>query len=615
MRTSIATVCLSGTLDQKLVAAQEAGFDGVEIFEPDLVASPHSPEAIRVRAEQLGLSLDLYQPFRDFEGVGPDLLEQNLRRAAAKFTLMNRLGIQTMLLCSNVGTARSGDEQLAAAQLRELGDLADRFDVKVAYEALAWGRFVDSYETAARIVRLAQHDRVGLCLDSFHILSKGHSPEAIETIPADRIFFVQLADAPLLSMDVLSWSRHHRVFPGEGGFDLGAFMGHLVRTGYDGPISLEIFNDTFRQSEPGATAVDARRSLRWLEDEAARWLGASRGGRAARMDVSALPAVQSPTDINYVELRTEEIDDLRALLGQLGFRAHGPHRTKQVELWSQRDARIVLGRPEPGRPQPTVAGIGLSVRDQDTALRRAVELFAPRVQREEEAGDEKLVGVRAPDGSEVFFGAEGDSEPGWVREFGAPDGEGGLGIERVDHINLAQPWQHFDAGVLFLHSVLHLRPQPSMEVAAPVGLVRSQVLRSEDGIVRIALNLVPPAADQDAILPQHLAFAASDVLALARSARDRGFRALAIPANYYDDIRARYDIDPDLLDKLQDLDVMYDRDDAGEFLHFYTPPIGTVFLEVVERRQGYDGYGALNAPVRLAAQYQQRRAAESGASE
>ena len=615
MRTSIATVCLSGTLDQKLVAARDAGFDGVEIFEPDLVASPDSPEAIRERAEELGLSLDLYQPFRDFEGVGPDLLEQNLRRAAAKFTLMNRLGIETMLLCSNVATARSGDEQLAAAQLRRLGDLAERFGVRVAYEALAWGRFVDSYEEAARIVRLADHTRIGVCLDSFHILSKGHNPEAIETIPADKIFFVQLADAPLLSMDVLSWSRHHRLFPGEGGFDLGAFMGHLMRTGYDGPISLEIFNDTFRQSDPLATAIDARRSLRWLENEAARWLGASAGGRAARMSASALPAVESPTDVNYVELRTEAIDDMRALLAQLGFRAHGPHRTKSVELWSQGAARIVLGRPESDRPQPTVAGIGLSVRDRDAALRRATELFAPQIHREESAGDEPLVGVRAPDGSEVFFGADGGfrTRRGWAssarrRATAVPTSSASTtsispspGSTSTPACSSSTPCSTCDA-------------QPSMEVAAPVGLVRSQVLRSADGIVRIALNLVPPAADEDAILPQHIAFAASDVLALARSARDRGFRPLDIPANYYDDIEARYDIDPALLDELRDLNVMYDRDEAGEFLHFYTPPIGTVFLEVVERRHGYDGYGALNAPVRLAAQYQQRRRAKTGAS-
>ena len=609
MRTSIATVCLRGTLDQKLVAAAEAGFDGVEIFEPDLVASPDSPEEIRARAKELGLSLDLYQPFRDFEGVGPDLLEQNLRRAAAKFTLMNRLGIQTMLLCSNVATARSGDEQLAAVQLRALGQLAENFDVRVAYEALAWGRFVDDYEEAARIVRLADHPRVGLCLDSFHILSKGHNPEAIETIPADKIFFVQLADAPILSMDVLSWSRHHRLFPGEGGFDLPAFMGHLLRTGYDGPVSLEIFNDTFRQSDPRATAVDARRSLRLLEDETLSWLGGSSGGRADQMSVRPLPVVEPPADINYVELRTDAIDDMRTLLGQLGFSTHGRHRTKSVELWSQGAARVVLGRPESHQPLPTVAGIGLSVRDPEAALLRATELFAPEIHRPEGPGDEPLVGVRAPDGSEIFFGAEGDSAPKWVREFGEPAGDGVDRIVRVDHINLAQHWHHFDAGVLFFHSVLDLRSQPSMEVAAPVGLVRSQVLRAADGVIRIALNLVPSGANDDAILPQHIAFAASDVLAMAREARERGFHPLSIPANYYDDIEARYDIQPSLLDELKELNVMYDRDGTGEFLHFYTHPIGTVFLEVVERRDGYEGYGALNAPVRLAAQYQQRREA------
>ena len=69
MRTSIATVCLSGTLTDKLHGRRRAGFDGVEIFEPDLVASPASPEEIAALAARLGLTLDLYQPFRDAEGV------------------------------------------------------------------------------------------------------------------------------------------------------------------------------------------------------------------------------------------------------------------------------------------------------------------------------------------------------------------------------------------------------------------------------------------------------------------------------------------------------------------------------------------------------------------
>lgn len=39
IRRAIATVCLSGTLDDKLDAVGAAGFDGVEIFENDLIAS------------------------------------------------------------------------------------------------------------------------------------------------------------------------------------------------------------------------------------------------------------------------------------------------------------------------------------------------------------------------------------------------------------------------------------------------------------------------------------------------------------------------------------------------------------------------------------------------
>jgi len=228
MRTSVATVCLSGSLVEKLYACAAAGFDGVEIFEPDLVASESGPEEIRALAKRLGLSLDLYQPFRDFEGVTPELLADNLRRAEAKFALMQRLGIETILVCSNVASATIDSDQTSADQLRALGELAEIYGVRVAFEALAWGRFVDDYRRSWRIVERADHPQIGLCLDSFHILSRGHDPAGIEQIPGEKIFYLQLADAPALSMDVLSWSRHHRLFPGEGAWDLAAFVSHSI---------------------------------------------------------------------------------------------------------------------------------------------------------------------------------------------------------------------------------------------------------------------------------------------------------------------------------------------------------------------------------------------------
>ncbi|CAM5661034.1 3-dehydroshikimate dehydratase OS=Streptomyces antimycoticus OX=68175 GN=SSPO_039960 PE=3 SV=1 [Streptomyces antimycoticus] len=248
MRKSIATVCLSGTLEEKLTAIAAAGFDGVEIFENDLLASPLSPEGVRDRAAELGLAIDLFQPFRDFEAIPEDLLARNLRRAEKKFAVMDRLGADLMLVCSSVSPAALDDDALAAEQLRLLDERAAAHGIRIAYEALAWGRQVNTYGHAWRIVRQAGHPALGTCLDSFHILSRGSDPKGIEEIPGEKIFFLQLADAPLMAMDVLQWSRHYRCFPGQGGFDVAGLLEHVLRAGYDGPLSLEVFNDVFRRA-------------------------------------------------------------------------------------------------------------------------------------------------------------------------------------------------------------------------------------------------------------------------------------------------------------------------------------------------------------------------------
>jgi 4-hydroxyphenylpyruvate dioxygenase len=58
---------------------------------------------------------------------------------------------------------------------------------------------------------------------------------------------------------------------------------------------------------------------------------------------------------------------------------------------------------------------------------------------------------------------------------------------------------------------------------------------------------------------------------------------------------------------MRELGVLYDRDPhGGEFFHFYTAMLGRrLFFEIVQRRGGYDGYGAPNTAVRMAAQLHQ----------
>lgn len=627
MRTGIATVCLSGTLKEKMQACAIAGFDGIEIFEQDLVTSPLSPEDVRKMAADLGLGLDLYQPFRDFDGVTPDLLKANLRRAEAKFKLMSRLGMDTILVCSNVATATIDDDDLRASQLSELAGLAGDHGIKVAYEALAWGKYVNDYEHAYRLVEMVDHPNFGTCLDSFHILSRDWDTAPIEKINAEKIFFVQVADAPKLSMDVLSWSRHYRVFPGEGQFELAKFMGHVVRAGYTGPVSLEVFNDVFRQSDVERTAVDAMRSLIWLEEQSAKWLAdatEAEGGSGAAtrrrypMELATLPKVNEPAGFNFAEVKAEDTVQLEKLLGQLGFEFEGRHRTKDVQLWTMGQARVIINEQAAQHAEPAIAALGFDVDSPVIASARAQQLKAPVVARKVQADEEVFQGISAPDSTEIFL-CQGspDGTAAWTHEFGETN-EFGEGLEHpraernavIDHVNLAQPWQHFDEAVLFYTSALALEPQPFAEVPSPSGLVRSQVMQTSDGAVRLVLNLAPvqqAAVQGTQAVPktyqEHIAFAVDDLVAAARAARDRGLEFLQIPANYYEDLDARFDLDPGFLATLKDLNLLYDRDADGEFLHFYTATVGSVFFEMVERRGNYDGYGAPNAPVRHAVQY------------
>ncbi len=593
MRHGIATVCLSGSLEDKLAAAAGAGFDGVEMFEPDLIGSRLSPEEVRGRADALGLSIDLYQPFRDFEAVSARQLEANLRRAEAKFGVMEMLGVSTMLVCSNVGPEAIDDDSLAAEQLHRLAERASRRGVRIAYEALAWGRHVSEYDHAWRIVRAADHPSLGVCLDSFHILSRGTSLSAIAAIDAEKLFFVQLADAPHLVMDVLQWSRHYRCFPGQGGFSLADFVTRVLDAGYAGPLSLEVFNDVFRQADPERMAVDARRSLLTLEEST---------GRAKHR---GLPPPAPLRGYAFVELGVEptSVAETQQLLHAMGFAQAAQHRSKPVSLWSQQDVRVLLNAGTPS--VPGISAIALESVDPGLSARRAEALLAPVLSRRRGPGEAELSAVAAPDGTSVFFCRSEDS--GWLSDFEAvlPSGSSEpSGLGAIDHVALAQPFDYFDEAALFYRSVLGLKPLDSVELAAPTGLIRSRAVTSDDEAVRLALNVPLLARDtEDPSGVQHVAFSCTDILAVGERMRGRGLRPLQIPRNYYDDLAARWPLDPSLIEAMQELDVLYDRDAAGEFLHFYTSVVGgRLFFEVVERRAGYAGYAAANAPVRMAAQ-------------
>lgn len=627
MRTSIATVCLSGTLAEKLRAASDAGYDGVEIFEQDLVVSPHSPEQIRARGEELGLSFDLYQPFRDLDGVDEEQFSDNLRRLESKFRIMRRLNIDMILICTNVGTATVDDDEVCASQLRRAGELAAGYGIRLAYEALAWGKYVNTYRHAHRIVELADHPNVGTCVDSFHILSRADDPSDIAEIPAEKLFFVQLADAPARDMDLLSWSRHHRVFPGEGDFDLVEFLRLVALSGYDGPMSLEIFNDSFRQADVSRTAVDGLRSLRWLEDQAYRALEDGGESRSCAVGLAPLPEATVPSGYSFVELHTGRLGETTKLLHQLGFSLGGYHRSKEeFQVWVQGDARVVIRDLGPTGSATVLDSFGVDVDAPEVSAERAVRLSARSVPRERQEDEAELHGVYTPDGTGIYFcESTGDGVPVWAEEFGligedvrtinaASDSH--AKVLGVDHVGLAQRWHRHDEAALYFTSVLGLQSHSPDAVPSPAGYVHSRVMSAPQNGFSLTLNVAPEGSEQGDFLaaayPEHVTLEVTGIIDLARRARRRGLEMLPVPANYYDDLVSRFNVDEETLTALRECNILYDRDDDGEYLRFYTGTLGTMFFELVERHGGYSGHGVDNTPVRLAAQYRVMRDAARG---
>ena len=613
-RRAIATVCLSGTLEDKLDAAAAAGFDGIELFEPDLLASAWSPAEVAAQCAGRGLTIDLFQPFRDLDSTDDDRFARNLRRAEHKFDVMAALGVDTVLVCSSVAPDAVADHDRLAAQLAALGDRAEPRGLRIAYEALAWGRHVSTWEASWDVVRRAGAPAVGLCLDSFHVLSRGGDPAGFSAVAPEKLFFLQLADAPALHMDVLQWSRHHRLFPGQGSFDLPAFLGHVLRAGYTGPLSLEVFNDVYRQADPARAAVDGMRSLQWLEEA----LPADAGPRR-------LPTAPELTRHSFAELAVDGISgpQVAGALAGMGFTHTGQHRSKPVQLWEQGDARVLLNasviRPD-GAGVASVAALGLESSDPPRAAARSVALGAPVLPRARGTAEAELSAIATPDGTQVFFTRTGPE--GWPADFlptGNPVGEG-AGVLGIDHIGLTQPFDAFDEAALFYRAVLGLELLDVTEVAAPFGLVRTRAVTGAHRGVRLTLSVPtlrrggwsPGVPD-----PQYVAFRTDDVVAAAVALRAAGTPLAPVPANYADDLEARLDLPPDLLAAVRAHGLMYDEDPTGGYLHLATQVLGDrVFFEVVQRIGDYDGYGTSNAPVRMAAQRRARtRTADPGRAE
>ena len=400
-------------------------------------------------------------------------------------------------------------------------------------------------------------------------------------------------------------------------------MRAVMATGYDGEFSLEIFNDEFRAGSPRSVAVDGQRSLVYLMDQLRDAPG------AAALGIPPVPPRSKCLGVEFIEFATDDrtADELARFFSGLGFQKAAQHKSKAVTRWTQGAINLVINKEKEGFAHshyithgPSVCAIGLKVQSASATLDRAEKLRDTPFRQKVGPGELEIPAVRGMGGSLLYFlDPTSTLAKVWDVEFEAiaPARPGTqTGLNGVDHISQSTHYEDMLSWLLFYTSLLDVRKTPQVDVTDPGGIVRSQVIETADGTLRIALNASQSQRTQSARFlyeyfgagVQHIAFGTDDIVATVARLKKNGVEILSIPENYYDDLEARIDLPAERLKVLKANNILYDKDADGEYLQVYTQSFKDLFFFEIVERKGYKGFGAINASIRLNAQSRKARA-------
>ncbi|BCR92124.1 sugar phosphate isomerase/epimerase family protein [Aspergillus chevalieri] len=303
-------------LPEKLARASEAGFKGVEIFYEDLEYAAKSygeasAENLLVAAGEVrklcdahGLTIIGLQPFLFYEGLTDRSKHaKKIEKLKLWFRIVRTLGTDIIQIPTNFLTENvTGDMDLIVQDMVEVADLGlqESPPVRFAYENLAWGTYIDTWDWMWEVVRRVDKPNFGCCLDTFNIAGRvwadptsvtGTTPNAArdlqdsierlaQTVDVRKIFYVQVVDAERMQSPLIeghpfyvegqparmSWSRNARLFLYEqekGGYlpVVNIARAILKDLGYNGWVSMELFSRTMSDPDKAVPFTHAQRGI------------------------------------------------------------------------------------------------------------------------------------------------------------------------------------------------------------------------------------------------------------------------------------------------------------------------------------------------------------------
>ena len=614
---SISTDLIEGEFFDKLDEISQAGFHAVELEISDIKNFHRSLAKIKSYCDALKLNIyaincsDRYSLLFQKNKTGDfpilrEYLEYAQHLDVSLITLRN-LGV------SNERTIKKDIISIFV----EAAELAKTFNCRLALPESPWTYIINNELMALDLINEVSHTNFGFVINSTQCLTDGTQAARFRDVPEDRIFLAQLSDSARFGQRTDGTWTTSRLLPGEGVLNLESFVKILSRNGYKGPWSIS--NPYWFKLKPRKNfSQDAFRSLVSLLDEVAK----------SEVNISKplqdLPSKVQVTGFEFIEFSVDKKThkEIKNILASMAFRLEKTHKTKKVELWRQGSINVVLNLEMEGHSGeafiqngPCVCDMGVRVKDARQTVQRATMLGTPSFSQRLGDGELNIPAIKAGGANVVhFIDEKSNAHRVWDIEFVPVAGSKypqPSGLRRIDHVAQTMKHDEMRSWLTYYLSNFDMRKSDVLDINDPSGLIMSQAISSPEGEVRLNLN---GALDQktfagsflknDAVAGvQHIAFTTDDIFETSEKLNLMGFERLKIPEDYYESLEADFKLDKDFKNRLKDNQILYDRDDKGEYFQIYSLPFWNgFFFEIVQRSGRFDGYGARNASTRLIAQ-------------
>lgn len=448
-------------------------------------------------------------------------------------------------------------------------------------------------------------------INSKNILMDGSQPSLINQIPLSLIDHVQLTDISKYISSEDQISNLSELLPNEGVLDLKSFIKIFLKKNFKGSIS--VANNNILNNKANLIK-DANRAFVSVFDD------------VVSSDISLdnlnlkIPPKINLNGFEFLEFTVfgEDHTSLVKMLKKLSFRKERIHKTKNVELWRQGSINILINFEKNSFAEqvylkngPSICDIAIKVKDAIQTIDRAKKLGIKEHSQSVSVGELKIPAIKGVDGSVIhFIDQKSNLFQLWNLDFNflKPDPIQPSGLRSIDHISQTMKEEEMRSWLFFYLSNFNMYKTTQLDLVSSKGIIKSQAISSPEGEVRLNLNGSNNSqtiagsfmTNKTGSSIQHIAFNTDDIFETVNILSENKFPFLQIDKKYYSQLQNKYDLDEKTLNNLKRNNILYDKNEFGEFFQIYSEPIFTgFFFEIVQRKQNYKGYGESNATHRI----------------